>query len=368
MKHTILLFLFIISAAFYAIAQQPGSLEETTTTDETPFERGSRNIFTDNFSKDALGDFPARWNTNKSGAVKNLKGFTDKFLKIAEGSVVFPQLTKPLPVHFTAEFDLIVPADIPMRMASFGFGSKTFPIDWILSPKEGIVFSFHSNQKKFSEGLKFGTQKFSNSDYQLKKLEFATPLNTLIKISIAVNDKRIRLYANGKKMVDMPTSFDASFRRNLFFNATTHGAADSKLNYFYISNIVIAEAGTDSRSLVLKDLMEKGSFSTTAILFAANSDRIEPSSNVILQQIADALKEEKTIKLQIVGHTDGDGDDAKNLLLSKKRAEAVKVKLAGMGIATNRFTTDGKGEKEPVAGNTSAAGKAQNRRVEFIKL
>ena len=74
------------------------------------------------------------------------------------------------------------------------------------------------------------------------------------------------------------------------------------------------------------------------------------------------------MKLQNIGHTDNDGDDAKNLLLSKKRAAAVKVKLVSMGIAAIRFTTDGKGETAPIADNSSAEGKAQNRRVEFKKV
>jgi len=86
--------------------------------------------------------------------------------------------------------------------------------------------------------------------------------------------------------------------------------------------VVLAEAGTDRRSKVLKDLMENGSFSTNAILFATNSDKIQVSSNEIIQEIAEALKESKELKLQIIGHTDNDGDDAKNLLLSKKRAAA----------------------------------------------
>ena len=276
------------------------------------------------------------------------------------------QLTKPLPINFTAEFDLIVPNDIPMRYASFG--SKPVKIDWLLAPKEAVVFSFHSNQKRFSEGLKSGTQKLPSSDFKLKTLDFKTPLNQPIKIAISVNNKRIRLYADGIKIVDMPTSFDVSFRKNFFFNATTHGAAESKLNYFYISNVVIAEAGTDKRSKVLKDLMENGSFSTSAILFAANSDKIQAGSNEIIQQIAEALKESKELELQIIGHTDSDGDDAKNLLLSKKRAAAVKAKLVSMGIATIRLTTNGKGEKDPLTSNDTEEGKAANRRVQFIKL
>lgn len=368
MKKLLSIWLLLNFTLFVAHAQQVGSLEESNAENETLFERGSRIIFEDDFAKDAIGDFPAKWNTSKSGEVKKLKGFTNNFLKINDGAVVNIQLGKPLPVNFTAEFDLIVPGDIPMRMASFGFGSKPLKIDWMLAPKEAVVFSLHTNQKHYSEGLKFGTQKFSSSNFKLKQLDYTTPVNKIIKIAIAVNDKRIRLYVDGIKMVDMPASFDASFRKSFFFNATTHGAAESKLNYFYISNIVLAEASKDRRSQVLKDLMEKGSFSTNAILFATNSDKIQAGSNEIINQIAEALKESKELKLQIIGHTDNEGDDAKNLTLSKKRAAAVKAKLLSMGIATNRLTTDGKGESVPIADNNTTEGKAQNRRVEFKKI
>lgn len=363
--------LFLLQCIFLCnilFAQQTGSLEEKSTETETPFERGSRIIFNDDFEKDAIGDFPARWTTNKSGEVKKLKSFDNKFLKISDGSVVSIQLTKALPEHFTAEFDLVVPGDIPMRFVSFGFGVKPIAIDWLLAPKEAVVFSLHSNNKHYSEGVKFGTQKFSSSDYQLKKLEYNTPLNNVIKIAIVVNGKRIRLYIDGKKMVDMPNGFDATFRKSFFFNATTHGAADSKLNYFYISNIVLAEAGQDRRSQVVKDLMETGSFSTNAIQFATNSDKLTDASTAAIQQLADALKENAGLQLKIVGHTDSDGDAEKNMQLSKKRATAVKVKLVSMGIETSRLQTDGKGENEPVADNANEAGKAANRRVQFIKL
>jgi outer membrane protein OmpA-like peptidoglycan-associated protein len=358
--------LFVCQASF---AQQTGSLEETTETqEETVFTRGTRIIFNDDFSKDAVGDFPARWTTNKSGEVKKLKVIEPKFLKIADGSVVSIQLSKPLPINFTAEFDLILPSDIPVRMASFGFGAKPNTIDWLLTPKDGIVFSVHSNIKSFSEGIKFGTQKFSSADYKLKVFDYKAPVNQIIKMALMVNDKRIRLYIDGKKTVDMPNGFDASFRKSIYFNATTHGSADSKLNYFYISNIILAEAGTDRRSQVLKDLMENGSFSTNAIQFATNSDKLTATSNEIIRQIADALIEDETLRLEIVGHTDGDGDADKNLTLSKKRANSVKIKLVSLGIADARLSTNGKGEAVPVADNKTAEGKAQNRRVEFVNM
>jgi OmpA-OmpF porin, OOP family len=360
------LFFYLLLVTVFATAQQTGSLEETSSTPETPFERGSRIIFSDDFEKDAIGDFPAKWNTSKSGEVKKLKGFDKKFLKIGD-AVVNIQLTKPLPINFTAEFDLIVPGDIPLRMASIGFGAKTFPISYLLNPKDGIVFSLHSNNKAINDGLKFGTQKITREP-ALKKLDYKTPLNQVIKMAFAVNDKRIRLYIDGKKMVDLPTGFDATFRKNLFFNASTHGSADSKLNYFYISNVVISESVTDRRSQVLKDLMEKGSVSTNAIQFATNSDKLTNESTATIQEFANAMKENTTLQLKIIGHTDNEGDDAKNLVLSKKRAEAVKQKLISMGIVAKRLQTDGKGETEPEADNTTEQGKAANRRVQFIKL
>lgn len=75
------------------------------------------------------------------------------------------------------------------------------------------------------------------------------------------------------------------------------------------------------------------------------------------------------MKIKIVGHTDSDGADADNLLLSKKRAESVKDKLvSSYQIDAARISTDGKGEAEPLADNKTKEGKAANRRVEFIKM
>lgn len=330
---------------------------------EVNFARGSKILFQDNFDKDAVGDFPARWNSSGSGEVKKLKGFSEKWLKIPAKSVINLELTKALPENFTLEFDLILPSDAPDRMAGFGIGEKPQTMDHLLAAKNSFNVYFKSNNKGHDQGLKFGRDL--GNEYTYKKVDYSAKLDKTIKIAIEINGKRYRLFVDGVKKVDMPTVMDAKIKKSIFFSAITHGGGDSLLNYFYISNVVLAETGKDERSQILKDLLEKGNFSTNAILFASGSDKIQASSDAILNQIADALNQASELKIAIIGHTDSDGDDNKNLVLSQKRANAVKIWLASKGINASRLTTNGKGESEPVAENGSEGGKSQNRRVVF---
>jgi outer membrane protein OmpA-like peptidoglycan-associated protein len=115
--------------------------------------------------------------------------------------------------------------------------------------------------------------------------------------------------------------------------------------------------------------MTTGKFVTYGITFDVNSDKIKPESYGTLKDIANVLKENAAVKVKIIGHTDADGDAAKNIDLSKRRALSVKNELSkNFGIDASRMETDGKGKTEPIAPNDTPANKAQNRRVEFVKL
>lgn len=81
------------------------------------------------------------------------------------------------------------------------------------------------------------------------------------------------------------------------------------------------------------------------------------------------MKEDPSLKLDVAGHTDSDGDETSNLDLSKRRGASVKNELVNkFSCDASRLESDGKGESETVTENTSSVGKAKNRRVEFIKL
>lgn len=99
--------------------------------------------------------------------------------------------------------------------------------------------------------------------------------------------------------------------------------------------------------------------------FELGKDIILAGSFASLDELASVLSKKASWKLQISGHTDNVGDDNSNLILSKKRAEAVKNYLISKGINTDRFIIEYFGESKPIADNTTPEGKAKNRRVEM---
>ena len=115
-------------------------------------------------------------------------------------------------------------------------------------------------------------------------------------------------------------------------------------------------------------LKTKGSIAIRNILFDTGKATIKPESAGALAIIADVLKGDEALKIEIQGHTDNVGAPAANLKLSQDRAAAVKAYLVSTGgIAAARLTTAGLGDTKPVADNTTDDGRAQNRRVELVK-
>jgi len=99
--------------------------------------------------------------------------------------------------------------------------------------------------------------------------------------------------------------------------------------------------------------------------FETNKDIIFESSKPSLNELAEVLKKKTTWKLEIAGHTDNVGDDNLNLVLSKKRAEAVKAYLISQGVEEGRLITKYFGETKPIATNDTPEGRQKNRRVEM---
>jgi outer membrane protein OmpA-like peptidoglycan-associated protein len=112
----------------------------------------------------------------------------------------------------------------------------------------------------------------------------------------------------------------------------------------------------------------KKSLILEGVNFATGKAELTPESQAILDGVAESLVANEEIKVQVGGHTDNTGSAALNKRLSAARAEAVRQYLISKGVAAGRLTAAGFGPSRPIASNKTAAGRAQNRRVELTRL
>jgi outer membrane protein OmpA-like peptidoglycan-associated protein len=102
------------------------------------------------------------------------------------------------------------------------------------------------------------------------------------------------------------------------------------------------------------------------VSFGVNSAAIKPELRSVLDPFASSLQNDANARIEIIGHTDSTGSDSLNNPLSEDRAHSVRDYLAARGVAASRIQTAGRGEREPLADNTTEAGRARNRRVEIF--
>lgn len=337
------------------------------------FVPGEKVMAFEDFSATEIGDFPTRWNTNATAEVVTLNNREGKWLKIAKEGAFHPEFVTNLPDNFTLEFDLAVNPEwrgthIAVNMANLSkpeeFTDYYHYVSWRgnhavhIQLKPGQSGRTSANSRII--GGKSGNHTLNN-DVDFKVWDNAA--NNFVHISMWRQAQRLRVYANGEKIWDIPRAFDAASK----YNAVTFGmqGSYSPEDYMLLGNIRLAVGAADTRN----KLITEGKFVTRGILFDVNSDRIKPESSGALRDIANVLKENSGIKVKIVGHTDADGDDKANMELSKRRATAVKSRLVkDYGINGEDLETDGKGETQLVDKNLTPEGKANNRRVEFVKL
>lgn len=352
----------------------------SNTQNKFEFEPGDELIYSEDFSEDKLDEFAISWFTNNNGVVSSPEFLKGKWLHLFPSSrYLSPLLSHPLPENFTIEFDLTLNLSYQGYVypeIKFGFienvkgdsdGRKFFNEDRSVGEISTFNFAIQPSQETNSlvilDSYNKGSLYFKKEDISIPQLnkQFGKP----IRISIWVQKNRFRLWMDQSKIVDIPQAIptNANFNR-LFFEISSSIQTSNELGIF-ISNVRIAEAYPDLRA----KLNNEGKFSTNAILFDTNSDKIKPFSNTIIEKIAKILQESNNIKIKIVGHTDNEGKETDNLILSQKRALAVKNMLVQVyGIESSRIETSGEGESKPVAENNTANGKKLNRRVEIIKL
>ncbi len=128
--------------------------------------------------------------------------------------------------------------------------------------------------------------------------------------------------------------------------------------------LILKQKEAEDESYLSEELNEKGFVNLYGILFDSGKDIPKAESESVLNELANYLRNNENIQIEIIGHTDSEGDDGYNRDLSQRRAASVKNWLSKQDLDTSPHIAIGKGESSPVASNDTEAGKALNRRVE----
>ncbi len=323
------------------------------------FVPGEKVVFYEDFTQDAIGDFPALWYSNGSGEVVNLNNYAGNWLVIKAPGFYYPEKDLTTTENFTIEFDLIPVTNADDDRFNFQFNILS---DNIKNRDRDTDYPGKAGFKTGIANAGISFEAFSKNTFSGNgKKELEIEPHQKIHLSYCVQKTRVRLYLNETKVVDAPRILPEGFKYNMlmFYMTTAYNASCA------ISNFRVASGIPDTRN----KLLTEGKLVSYGIYFDVNKAEVKPESYGTLKELAQVLKENSDVRVKIVGHTDSDGDDAKNLDLSKRRSQAIKNALTKeFGIAADRLECDGAGEKQPVAKNDTPSNKALNRRVEFIKL
>lgn len=343
-------------------------LEARTKFDFVP---GDKVIFWEDFSQESIGEFPSKWFTRSKGETVTLNTASGKWMRLYPGGFLSP--TVDMKENYTVEFDLIM--DWPVKggflVPSFGLafydrGVKNYVFSYDYRMENHMSFqvgpyrseAYVTMSTRENRSPKFDSEKVKVSDFDKKS-------GKVIHVALSVQKERIRMWLDEEKVFDIPGAAPYPGNLNqLKVEMNTSNYSNEQIGY-YVSNFKIATGVPDMQS----KLVNEGKISTSGIKFDSNSDNIRSESFGTINEIVKVIRANPEMKIRVVGHTDAVGNAADNLLLSKKRSDAViKLLTDTYQIPASQLQADGKGSTAPVADNKTPEGRSMNRRVDFIKL
>lgn len=320
------------------------------------FIPGGKVIFFDDFSDTDAGEFPPRWTfkgpyggggTLEVAEMGGKRFFFSRPPEAEHGqddTVVYIRMKdmEDLPKKFTVEFDALFEE---VNGYSTRYKLLVLTAEGQIhdeSPGTLAVNSTHAVSKSNSS-------RYSKSDGQLHH------------ISVMINDTFLKAYVDGDRVINDPDGVERPIKHIGMVLTPEGGVSQKKLMF---TNFRLAEGGKD----IPKALETDGRIIAHGIQFDTGSDKLKPQSYSTLKSIKDILQKDPGLKFRIEGHTDNQGNPGINQPLSERRAEAVKAWLAANGIVADRLTSQGFGDTKPLSNNDTPEGRANNRRVEFVKI
>ena len=340
---------------------------DPTTATSSDFKRGSVILFQDDVTAEQVGEFPSKWDMfSGTTEVKTIAGI--KAINPTDNAQIQPLIKEQgayLPEEFTIEYDFyywpskddvglndikLILAVTKDRSEFPGEGHDTgdltaFVLRHGVCNTEEHVYMFNGNHD-------------GSFEYSFKK--------GWNHVALSFNKRALKVYFNDKRVVNLPRVNQPTW---MCFQVPF-----DYINLTFIRNVVVAKGAValydrneQSMTAVEKAIAETGKFVTNNILFETGKATLKPESMAEIQKVADYMKKNPSVRFEVQGHTDNQGSDAVNDPLSQQRAEAVVKALEGLGVDGFNLRAVGKGSHEPVADNKTDAGRAKNRRVEFIK-
>lgn len=328
------------------------------------FVPGEKTIFFDDFSDTDVGEFPRKWHLNgpKGGnnvPIEIVEYQGKRFVRSVPSqkgqrqhdSTQYIRLNRKgdLPQKFTIEFDAVFSNAIVSNAKFYNeyylylVNEKT---PYLGLNKKGLGKFIFSGK----ENLSFNT--VTNLDLQDEKIHH---------ISLGVNGTFVKGYVDNIRVINDP---DGIKRPVTMIGLGMTNISSYPTDKLMVTNFRLAEGGKEVKSALNTD----GRIITHGILFDTGKDTLKAESLPTLKMILALLNDDPGLKFSIEGHTDNQGNKGINQPLSEKRAEAVKTWLAGKSIETSRLTTKGFGDTAPIDSNKTTEGRANNRRVEFVKF
>ena len=314
------------------------------------FVPGSKVMFFTDFSEDKVGNF-ARRLKYVSGPVEIVERDGVKVLRATGRSEFRIPLGRKLPERFTLEIDAIAPPNGVMHQAVSFEGGPRNEADQFAN----VTWNVHGAWL-YGSGFNMANGVVNVPDDVREGWT-----DKVVHLRVLMDGAYFKMYGNERRLFNVP---ELAFKRDSVIWVLLTGFEEEG-QAVYLTSIRVAESETD----VLYDaLANKGRWVTQGILFETGKAELKPESRPVLKEIASTLKEHADLKILIEGHTDNVGAPASNLTLSDARAAAVKTALVSdFGADGSRITTKGLGDTKPAMPNTTAEGRAQNRRVEIVK-
>lgn len=329
----------------------------TSTTSATPtiksyqnydFVPGDTVLFEDHFVDDQDAEFPSHWELEKGqGQLNKITGEEALFLTEGNYVTVRPRMKKDkyLSDPFTIEFDYF------NKDNAYGLLTFLYHIDKDCNCEGRASVQVGPNEVGYD-----GTVSFSKTYPEGNGGD--NFINKWHHVAIAVKNHQLKVYVDQNRVLVVPDTKDE-------FYSIGFGGIGSEEQPLIFKNVRVASGG--NMNMIGKKFTE-AKIVTHGINFDIDKATIKPESMGTLNMIVQVMKDNPDIKFEVDGHTDNTGTSAHNLTLSQQRADAVRTQLISMGIDASRLTAKGFGDTKPTSDNNTLEGKANNRRVEFVKM